>query len=413
MTKHLPQIITSLLDNDLYKATMLQVQLVEMPEAMVEWTYKNRNPDTKFTQEMIDEINYQIDLYCKLRFNEAELAWLKSLRYMKQHTINYLRLYQPIREDITCELNTETMQPEIHFRGPDIQETWHEVPVMSIVAEVYFQMNYTEEEKKNAIEEAKKRYFAKRDRLIAGDYSITFSEFGTRRRFSKEFQDWMLKDLSTWQFKSSTFVGTSNMYFAMKYKLNCTGTMAHQYIEEIGQGYPERNPAYSNKYAMDAWHKVYGTDLGIYLTDCITTDCFLKDFDQMNAILYSGVRHDSGDPVEWGEKILAHYRKLNIDARQKTLLFSDSLDFERAQHLHQYFSGRCKVAFGIGTWLTNDNGLPPMNQVIKLTEVNGIPVCKLSDAKKDPATGLPSKFMGKDMEYAQFLGRSIDWRVKH
>lgn len=410
---HLPQIITSLLDNDLYKFTMGQMFLHQFPNAQVEWTYKNRNPNCKFTQEMIDEINYQIDKYCELRFTEPELKYLASLRYIKTDYVDYLSLYHPKREQITCVMDTELMQPKINFRGPNTQTSYYEVPVMAIVAEVYFMMSHTTEEIVKAEAEAISRYEAKRDALSRGDYKIgPFSEFGTRRRSSKKFQEHIIQDLSHWKFNGSTFVGTSNVYFAMKYGLTPCGTMAHEAIELVGQGYPEFNPAYSNKLMMDAWHKEYGTDNGIYLTDCITTDCFLKDFNKMEAILFNGVRHDSGDPNVWAEKILNHYTQLGIDARQKTLLFSDSLNFEKADMLYQRYSGRCKVAFGIGTYLTNDTGYPPMNQVIKLTEVNGIPVCKLSDSNIDPNTGLPEKYMGKDEEYAQYLTRAITFRLK-
>lgn len=402
--EHLPQIITSLLDNDLYKLTMLQTNLHQFGDANVEWTYKNRDPNCHFTKEMIDEINYQIDLYCTLRFTKPELDWVRNIRYVKPDTVNYLRLYQPRREDITCEFDTETLQPVIHFYGPNTQVSWHEVPVMAIVSEVYFKLHYTPEEQSKAILEAKRRFEEKLHDLITGKRRIgSFSEFGTRRRADKELQDYIVYNLSTWQFFGSKFVGTSNMYLAMKYGLTPCGTMAHEEIELVGQGYPWHNPAYSNKYMMEAWIKEYDTDNGIYLTDCVTTDCFLLDFTKSFAKQFSGVRHDSGDPVEWGEKILAHYEKLGIDARQKTLLFSDALDFEKAEKLYQRFTGRCQVAFGIGTWLTNDTGLPPMNQVIKLTEVNGIPVCKISDTE--------GKFMGKDLQYKEFLQRAIAYRT--
>ena len=413
--KHLPQIITSLEDQDCYKFSMGQMFLHQFPDAQVEWTYKNRDPNTKFTQEMIDEINHQIDLYCTLKFTDEELNYLRTkIRFLKYDYIDYLSLWHPKREQITCVLDKEKMQPEIHFHGPNTQVSYYEVPVMSIVAEVYFKMKYTEEEQKKALEEAEKRLDEKISQLATGKYKIgAFSEFGTRRRFSKDFQEHLIKKMSEWQFPGSKFVGTSNVYFAMKYGLTPCGTMAHEAIELVGQGYPENNPAYSNKFMMDAWHKEYGTDNGTFLTDCITTDCFLKDFNKMEAILFSGLRHDSGDPSVWADKILAHYEKLGIDARQKTLLFSDSLNFEKADYLYRKYSGRAKVAFGIGTWLVFDNGLPIMNQVIKLTEVNGVPVCKLSDAERDPETGLPSKFMGKDMEYAQYLNRAISFRLKH
>ena len=278
---------------------------------------------------------------------------------------------------------------------------------MAIVSEVWFRMTYTEDEQKKIIEDAKERARKKIDDLIAGRVQLgAFSEFGTRRRFCKEFQYWLLSELAKYTFKGTLFVGTSNVYFAFIFGWSPKGTMAHEAVGEVGQGYPFHNPAYSNYYMMKAWIKEYGVQNGIYLTDCITTDCFLKDFGITQATLFSGLRHDSGDPMEWGEKMLAHYQKLGVKAADKTLLFSDSLDFARAEVIYQRFALRCKVAFGIGTWLVNDTGhFKAMNQVIKLTEVNGIPVCKISDA--------PGKFMGKSEEYRDFLQRAIDWRVKH
>lgn len=404
---HLPQIIISLLDNDQYKYSMGQMFLHQFPDAQVEWTYKNRDPQRKFTQEMIDEINYQIDLYCTLRYTDEELNYLRTkIRFLKYDYIDYLSLYQPKREQITCVLNKETMQPDIHFRGPNTMVSYHEVPVMSIVAEVYYRMHYTKEEQAMMLEEAKRRLAVKINDLATGKYKIgAWSEFGGRRRFCREFHEYLISEMVKWQFDGTTFVGTSNVWLAMKFGIGAKGTMAHEAEELVGQGYPWRNPAYSNKFMMEAWHKEYGTDNGIYLTDCIGTDAFLKDFNKMEAILFDGVRHDSGDPIAWGEKILAHYRKLDIDARQKTLLFSDSLDLERADTIRQHFCGRAKVAFGIGTFWTNDTGEKAMNQVIKLTEVNGIPVCKLSDA--------PGKYMGKNEEYHDYLVRSIKWRIEH
>ena len=141
------------------------------------------------------------------------------------------------------------------------------------------------------------------------------------------------------------------------------------------------------------------------MTDCITTDCFLKDFDLTFANLFSGVRHDSGCPYEWGEKIINHYKKLNIDPKSKTLLFSDSLNFEKAHKLYKYFKDNCKVAFGIGTFLSNDTDVNPLNIVMKITECNGFPVAKISDT--------PGKTLCRDSEYVEYLTRCIKWRMEH
>ena len=144
---------------------------------------------------------------------------------------------------------------------------------------------------------------------------------------------------------------------------------------------------------------------GTALTDAITTDCFLKDFQLTYATLFSGVRHDSGDPYEWGDKMIAHYQSLGIDAASKTLLFSDSLDFDRATSLYRYFSGKAKVAFGIGTYISNDTKVPPLNIVMKTTMCNGMDVAKMSD--------IMGKGMCKNPAYEHYLKRCIDWRMEN
>ena len=407
MTKHLPQIITHLTDQDFYKFTMGQMFVHQFHDVKVEWTYKNRDPDRKFTKEMIDEINYQIDLYAKLRFTPWELQNFAKIDFMKGDYIGFLKRYTIDRDEITCVFDEKLQQPEIHFRGYNVDVSYHEVPVMSIVSEVWFRMTYSEEEQKKIIEDAKERACKKIDKLIKGEIKLgAFSEFGTRRRFCKEFQEWLLRELTKYQFNGTKFVGTSNVYFAFLLGTKPVGTMAHEAIELVGQGFPIHNPAYSNYYMMKHWIKEYGVKNGIYLTDCITTDCFLKDFKIEQAKLFTGLRHDSGDPIEWGEKILAHYHKLGINTKEKTLLFSDSLDFQRAEVIYQRFALRCNVAFGIGTWLVNDTGhFKAMNQVIKLTKVNGIPVCKIAD--------VDGKFMGKSEVYHDYLKRAIDWRIQN
>lgn len=203
----------------------------------------------------------------------------------------------------------------------------------------------------------------------------------------------------------SRFIGTSNVYLAKKYGLTPVGTMAHEWIMCTGQGNHKHNPAYSNWYALDAWVKEYGVLNGIALTDTITTDCFLRDFQLTYATLFSGVRHDSGDPYEWGEKMIAHYKALGIDPKTKTLLFSDSLDFERADKLCRHFSKETNVAFGIGTYLSNDTNVPALNIVMKTTKCNGMDVAKISDTA--------GKGMCKNPDYVEYLNRCIDYRMKN
>ena len=253
-----------------------------------------------------------------------------------------------------------------------------------------------------------KRRLDEKVRLLEEDtYRLSdFSEFGLRRRLSAEAQEMAVKALAEVELPAdSHFIGTSNVYLAKKFNLKPVGTMAHEWIMCTGQGNHKHNPAYSNWYALDAWVKEYGILNGIALTDTITTDCFLRDFQLTYATLFSGVRQDSGDPYEWGDKMIAHYNSLGINPRTKTLLFSDSLDFERATALYDYFKDKAKVAFGIGTFISNDTDEEALNIVMKTTKCNGMDVAKISD--------VAGKGMCKNPDYVDYLNRCIDYRMKN
>ena len=401
----LDPIITSLIETDLYKLNMWQVFLHQFNKDKVVWAFKCRNPGVKFTPEMVAEIRKQIDYYCTLRFTEDELQYLqKNLPWLTEDFIDYLRHWSPRRDEILInEGNVQAYNDcglAIECRGFQVNVSQYEIPILAIVNEVYFAFTYGVGAKDI---EFQKRTMQKFEDLKSGKYDIgVFSEFGLRRRYSKKMQDWLINFIVDQ--KIPGFVGTSNVYLAKKYGVKICGTQAHEFFQ-LFQGHHEYNPAYSNMLAMKAWIKEFETDNGIALTDCIGTDCFLLDFNKTYATLFNGVRHDSGDPIAWGDKMLAHYEKLGIDAKQKTLLFSDSLDFERATKIKKYFEGRCKIAFGIGTFLSNDCGVPALNIVHKMVECNGAPVAKISDE--------PTKGMCRDNEYVNYLQRAIDWRLRH
>lgn len=398
----LQPIITSLLENDMYKFSMGQAIYHQFSDYKTTWTFKCRNTDVKFTKEMVDEIVEQIKAYCTLSFTEDELAYLENIKWMKGSYIDFLRLWKPRFEDFEissnadCGLNIET-------KGTWLNTSMYEIPTLAIVNEVYFRMAFNYD---TLIDSFKEKLDIKFNFLQNEGHSIgPFSEFGLRRRLSAEAQELAVKKFSELTAKNSTFVGTSNVYLAKKYSLTPVGTMAHEWIMCVGQGNHKHNPAYSNWYAMDAWVKEYGILNGTALTDAITTDCFLRDFKLTYATLFSGVRHDSGDPIEWGEKIIEHYKKLGIDPSTKTLLFSDSLNFEKAEKLYNHFKDNSKVAFGIGTYLSNDTLVSPLNIVMKTTRCNGMDVAKISDT--------PGKGMCKNPEYVEYLQRCIDWRMTH
>lgn len=401
----LPRIINSLLETDLYKFSMGQAIYHQFPGYKTTWTFKCRNTDVHFTHGMVEEIREQILAYCDLRFTEEELAYLDNIKWIKGSYIDFLRLWHPfyadftIRDDAECGLSIET-------RGTWLNTSMYEIPVLSIVNEVYFRMQYDYGELMVSFRD---RLDAKYEMLRSGQwYAGVFSEFGLRRRLSAEAQELVVdrfSHINDTLHCASRFIGTSNVYLARKYGVMPVGTMAHEWIMCVGQGNHKHNPAYSNWYALDAWVKEYGILNGTALTDAITTDCFLKDFQLTYATLFSGVRHDSGDPFEWGDKMIAHYKGLGIDPMTKTLLFSDSLDFERADRIYRYFNGKAKVAFGIGTYLANDTCVPPLNIVMKTTACNGQDVAKISDVE--------GKGMCKNPEYIDYLQRCIDWRMQN
>ena len=401
----LDPIITSLVETDQYKINMWQVFLHQFNKDRVTWAFKCRNPGVKFTPEMIAEIRKQIDFYCTLKFTEDELQYLrKNLPWLTDDFIDYLRGWQPRRNEIF--INEGGVQAyndcglAIECRGFQVNVSQYEIPILAIVNEVYFAFTYGVGAKDI---EFQKRTMDKFAALKAGLYDIGFfSEFGLRRRYSKKMQDWLINFIVDQ--KVPGFVGTSNVYLAKKYGVKPVGTMAHEMFQ-LMQGHHEYNPAYANMLAMKAWTKEFETDNGIALTDCITTDCFLLDFNKTFTRMFNGVRHDSGDPIAWGEKLIAHFQKFGVDPKTKTLLFSDSLDFGKATDIKRHFNGRCNIAFGIGTWLANDCGVPALNIVHKMVECNGAPVAKISD--------VAGKGMCRDNEYVNYLQRAIDWRLRH
>ena len=392
----LSPIIVSLLDTDLYKFNMNQVMFHKHTNLNGVYIFKCRNKDVTFTQEMVDEINAQIDLLCTLKFTDEELDYLGSLRFIKSDYVEFLRLWHPIRKYVRCWLGEFTDNFYLEVTGPLFSVMQFEIYLLEIINEVYFRMKYNY---LDLVESAKFKLGEKVEGLNINKYTFKFAEFGCRRRLSREWQDYVLPKL----LETGKCVGTSNVYLAMKYGCKPIGTYAHEYVQ-MYQGVEGVQLAHTNKVAMQEWFEEYKGDNGTALTDTLGTDLFLRDFDWLQATCYTGVRHDSGDPIEWGEKLIAHYEKLGIDPKNKTLLFSDSLDFDKAQAIYNHFKDRINVSFGIGTFLTNDTEVNALNIVIKLQYVNGHPVAKLSDN--------PEKAMCQDANYIEYLKNAVDYRLK-
>ncbi len=392
--------IESLLETDLYKFTMWQPMLHSLAQNQAEYRFVCRNTPAFPLSELKAEVNAQLDHLCRLRFTEEELAYLGGLRYIKSDFVDFLRLFQFQRRFIT--VTTEGEQLHIVAKGPQVHVMGFEIFVLAIVNELYFRRLTAETigPVRIAHEEGRKRLAAKIEQLRAYGKTLAllptrmpfeFFDFGVRRRFSREWQEEVVSTLA--REVPEFFKGTSNVYLAKKYNLVAIGTMAHEYLQTFQAG-PHRLRDFQ-KAALETWVQEYRGDLGTALTDVVGMDAFLADFDLYFAKLFDGLRHDSGDPVVWGEKALAHYAKLRIDPRGKRLVFSDGLDVPTALSLHAHFAERVQTGFGIGTNLTNDLGLKALNIVMKLVSCNGQPVAKLSDT--------PGKTLCDDQTFLAYL----------
>ncbi len=394
-----PPIVTSLLDTDLYKFNMNQVIFHKHNNLMGTYVFKCRNEGITFTPEMVEEMKEQIDALCKLRFRRDELEYLRSIRFLKPDFIEFLRLWHPMRDYVDISLGAEGTL-NLRVNGPLFAAMQFEIYLLEIVNEVYFRTKY---DYNKLLSEARVRLNEKIDRFNDGTYTFRFAEFGCRRRLSFEWEKEMIMTLIK-KLKNHNLVGTSNVLLAYELGLKPVGTYAHEFVQ-MYQGIPTLPLAYTNAAALKDWYDEYKGDNGTALTDTLTTDLFLLDFDRSMCNNFTGVRHDSGDPYVWGEKILAHYRSYGIDPKTKTLLFSDSLDCQKAQAIYNYFAPKTQVSFGIGTHFSNDTGVEALNIVIKLQYVNGVPVAKLSD--------VPGKMMCQDPDYADYLHRAVEFRLNH
>ncbi|RSZ34383.1 MULTISPECIES: nicotinate phosphoribosyltransferase [unclassified Variovorax] len=394
-------IIHSLLDTDLYKFTMMQVVLHHFPGARVEYRFKCRNPGVDLAQ-FAGQIREEVRGLCSLQFRDAELAYLRSMRFIKSDFVDFLGLFR-LNEKYINIIPQPSGELEIRIKGPWLHTILFEIPVLAIVNEVYFRNT----EKKPDIEEGRRRLETKITQLQdAGLSDLKIADYGTRRRFSKDWHEEVLRTLAARlgavtspavQAPPGTrlpqLAGTSNVLYAMKLGMIPLGTMAHEYLQACQALGPRLRD--SQIFGFESWAREYRGDLGIALSDVYGMSAFLRDFDLYFCKLFDGARHDSGDPFQWGERMLAHYIANRVDPRTKTLIFSDGLTVPRTIELYQQFRGRCQLAFGIGTNLTNDLGYEPLQIVIKMIECNGQPVAKLSDT--------PSKNMCEDEKYLAYL----------
>ncbi|UUY07073.1 nicotinate phosphoribosyltransferase [Pseudomonas sp. J452] len=383
------RIVQNLLDTDFYKLTMMQAVLHNYPNAEVEWEFRCRNAED--LTPYLAEIRYQIERLAELSMSADQLAFLERIPFIKADFIRFLSLFRFNLRYVHTSI--EDGQLCIRLRGPWLHVILYEIPLLAIVSEVRNRYRYREV----VLEQASERLYQKLD-WLKGEASATelegfqIADFGTRRRFSYRVQEQMVHILK--RDFPGRFVGTSNVHLAREFDLKPIGTMAHEWLMAHQQLGPRLIDSQSA--ALDCWVREYRGLLGIALTDCISMDAFLADFDLYFAKLFDGLRHDSGDPLQWAEKAIAHYEKLGIDPLSKTLVFSDGLTLEKSLRLYRALCGRINVSFGIGTNLTCDiPGVEPMNIVIKMTACNGQPVAKISDA--------PGKTQCRDDNFVSYL----------
>ncbi|MFN0005365.1 MAG: nicotinate phosphoribosyltransferase [Burkholderiaceae bacterium] len=383
-------IITSLLDTDLYKFTMMQAVLHQFPGANVEYRFKCRNPGIKLAH-LAQEIRHEIKHLCTIDFLEDELQWLRGLRFIKSDFVDFLGLFR-LNEKYITVTPLDQGELEIVINGPWLHTILFEIPVLAIVNEVAFKSLYPKPEFKRG-----RALLQEKIELLKGPNlsDLKIADYGTRRRFSKDWQLEILKTLSRdlGSGAKGQLAGTSNVFFAKQLNLTPLGTMAHEYLQACQALGPRLRD--SQVFGFESWAREYRGDLGIALSDVYGIEPFLRDFDLYFCKLFDGARHDSGDPFAWGERMIAHYKKNRVDPKTKILIFSDGLTVPKTIELYHQFKGRCQLAFGIGTNLTNDLGYEPLQIVIKMVQCNGQPVAKLSDT--------PSKNMCTDEKYLAYL----------
>ncbi len=388
-------VITSLLDTDLYKFTMMQAVLHQFPGAQVSYKFKCRTTGVKLAP-YVDEIRAEIRSLCKLQFTEQELDWMRALRFIKSDFVDFLGLFR-LNEKYIDVVGLPSGEIDIRIQGPWLHTILFEIPVLAIVNEVYFRNTQPVPD----YVEGRQRLDTKIAQLQEADLGdLKIADYGTRRRFSKAWHEEVLRVLTSRLGSGATgrFAGTSNSLFAMKLGLTPLGTMAHEYLQACQALGPRLRD--SQVFGFETWAREYRGDLGIALSDVYGIEPFLRDFDMYFCKLFDGARHDSGDPFTWGERMIEHYKSNRVDPLTKTLIFSDGLTVPRTIELYQRFRGRCQLAFGIGTNLTNDLGYEPLQIVIKMVECNGQPVAKLSDT--------PSKNMCEDANYLAYLRQVFD-----
>ncbi|POY34998.1 nicotinate phosphoribosyltransferase [Solitalea longa] len=373
--------LLSILDNDFYKFTMQYAVVKLFPHAKARYQFINRGKH-EFPEGFDQALRQAVDAMAELQLSKEEKSFLKTnCPYLDPAYLDFLQGYRYDPSEVTIIQSTTNL--EIHIEGYWYRTILWEVPLLSLVSELFYKLNGLKRVEDEEVCAITKEKIDKYNQL-----GVTVADFGTRRRHSYQVQRLVIETLRKNEGKS--FIGTSNVHMAMLYKTKPIGTHAHEWFMFHAARYGFKM---ANSLGLEHWVDVYRGDLGIALSDTYTTEVFFEQFDKKFAKLFDGVRHDSGDPIEFADKTIQHYQKLGINPLYKTIIFSDALNYEKVVAIAEHCKNKIGVSFGIGTNLTNDVGLKPMNIVIKLTEAmpqnkTWTPVVKLSD-ERGKYTGQP------------------------
>ncbi len=372
----------SILDNDFYKFTMQYAAVKLYPETQAKYEFINRG-EHKFPPGFDKALKQRIEQMSELALTKEEKDFLRvTCPYLNSAYLDFLQGYRYDPSEVEIIQNGSDVSVKI--QGYWYRTILWEVPILSLISELFYELT---EQKRDADEKVIETVKKKAESYQ--DLGVKVAEFGTRRRHSYHVHELVVNALK--QFGGSSYVGTSNVHFAMTTGVKPIGTHAHEWFMYHGARFGFK---IANGIGLDRWVNVYHGDLGIALTDTYTTEVFFTQFNKKLAKLFDGVRHDSGDPVEFAQKTIEHYEKMGIDPLHKTIIFSDGLNLEKVKTISEATTGKIGVSFGIGTNLTNDVGLKPMNIVLKLISIAepDIPwtnVVKLSD-EKGKHTGDPT-----------------------
>ncbi|SEF81611.1 nicotinate phosphoribosyltransferase [Halpernia humi] len=366
--------LNSILDNDFYKITMQNAVVKLFPSQVVKYQFINRGAH-QFPENFGEELRKSVDALAKLQLTKDEKMFMaKTCPYIDLPYLDFLEGYRYDPSEVHISQNGSEL--EVTVEGLWYRTILWEVPILSLISELNYAMGNLERNSneiviENTLDKARHMKYL----------GVTFAEFGTRRRHSYNVQRLVLDALT--RDRNSTFIGTSNVHMAMLYKTRPIGTHAHEWFMFHAAEYGFKM---ANEIALEHWVDIYRGDLGVALSDTFTTEVFFKQFDKKFTKLFDGVRHDSGDPIEFAQKTIQHYEENGINPLYKYIIFSDGLNLEKVDEITKACRGKIGISFGIGTNLTNDVGLRPMNIVMKLIGVQApnkdwIPTVKLSDEK--------------------------------